>query len=115
MKSIFNEECSKETINVGPDEHVITINQLAEKVLKVLNSNLEPIYVNPRPQEVKIAHCSSDKARKLLNYNTTVTLDESIEKIANWIISMGPKKFRYHLDLEIINEKTPKTWTTKLI
>ena len=115
MKSIFNNECSKQTINVGPDEHVITINELAQKVLNVLNSNLEPIHVNPRPQEVKIAHCSADKARKLLGYKTSVTLDESIEKIANWIISMGPKKFRYHLDLEIINDKTPETWTTKLI
>ena len=115
MNSIFNEKCIKETINVGPDEHVITINELAEKVLKVLNSNLEPVHVDPRPQEVLIAHCSADKARKLLDYETSITLDESIAKIANWIISMGPKKFRYHLDLEIVNEKTPDTWKTKLI
>ena len=57
MNSIFNEDCSKQTINVGPDEDVITINDLAKKVLKVLNSDLEPIHVKPRPQEVKIAHC----------------------------------------------------------
>lgn len=62
MNSIFNENCIKQTINVGPDENVITINELAQKVLKVLNSDLEPIYVEPRPQEVLIAHCSADKA-----------------------------------------------------
>ena len=80
-----------------------------------LNSDLEPIFVDPRPQEVKFAHCSAEKSRKLLDYKTTVSLDESIEKIANWIIQRGPKKFRYHLDVEILNEKTPKTWKNKLI
>ena len=44
-----------------------------------------------------------------------VLIDQSIEKIANWIIERGPKKFRYHLDVEILNEKTPKTWKNKLI
>ena len=79
-----------------------------------MNSDLEPIFVDPRPQEVKLAHCSADKARNILGYNTSVSLDDSIEKIANWIIDVGPKKFRYHLDIEILNEKTPKTWTQKL-
>ena len=80
----------------------------------MLNSNLEPIFVDPRPQEVKFAHCSAEKSRELLGYSTSVSLDSSIEKIANWIIKVGPKKFRYHLDIEILNSKTPKTWTQKL-
>ena len=114
LNSINNEKAIGETINIGPDEDVITINQLARKILKVLNSDLEPIYIDPRPQEVKYAHCSADKARELLGYETTVKLDDSIKKIADWIIEMGPKKFRYHLDIEIINDKTPKTWKKKL-
>ena len=114
INSMTNEKAVGQTINIGPDEDVISIKELAFKILKVLNSDLEPIFVDPRPQEVEYAHCSADKARELLNYNTTVDLDTSIEKIANWIISMGPKKFRYHLDIEIVNNKTPKTWTEKL-
>jgi UDP-glucose 4-epimerase len=31
-----------------------------------------------------------------------------------WIEKRGPKKFRYHLDVEIMNDKTPKTWTQHL-
>ena len=114
IKSIDTPKAVGETINIGPDEDVISIKDLAYKVLKVLNSDLEPIYVDPRPLEVKIAHCSADKAREILGYNTSVSLDESIEKIANWIIEVGPKKFRYHLDIEILNDNTPKTWTKKL-
>ena len=115
VKSIFNEEAISETINIGPDEDVISIKELSTKILKILNSDLQPIFVDERPQEVKFAHCSSEKARKILDYETSVSLDESIEKIANWIIENGPKKFRYHLDIEIENEKTPKTWRDKLI
>ncbi len=115
INSLTNPGAVAETINIGPDEDVISILELSERVLKVLNSNLEPIFVDPRPQEVAFAHCSAEKARKLLDYKTTVPLDQSIEKIANWIIKMGPKKFRYHLDIEIINENTPKTWKDKLI
>ena len=114
IKSIDSPKAIGETINIGPDEDVISIKDLALKIMKVLNSDLEPIFVDPRPQEVKLAHCSADKARNILGYNTSVSLDDSIEKIANWIIDVGPKKFRYHLDIEILNEKTPKTWTQKL-
>lgn len=114
INSINNQKAVGETINIGPDEDVISIKDLSYKILKVLNSDLEPIFVDPRPQEVKFAHCSAEKSRKLLGYKTSVNLDNSIEKIANWIISMGPKEFRYHLDIEILNEKTPETWKKKL-
>jgi|TARA_Y100000389_G_C17470708_1_gene530428 UDP-glucose 4-epimerase len=114
VKSITSDRAVGQTINVGPDEDVITIEQLSEKILKVLNSDLKPIYVDPRPKEVAFAHCSADKARDILDYETSVSLDKSIEKIANWILSVGPKKFRYHLDIEIVNELTPKTWKERL-
>ena len=114
VKSVHSKKAIGETINIGPDEDVISIKNLAYKILKVLNSDLEPIFVDPRPQEVKLAHCSAEKARQLLGYKTSINLDKSIEKIANWIIEVGPKKFRYHLDIEILNNQTPKTWTQKL-
>ena len=114
FNSLNNISAYGETINIGPDEDVISIKDLSYKILNVLNSDLEPMFVDPRPQEVKLAHCSADKARKILNYNTSTSLDKSIEKIANWIIKVGSKKFRYHLDIEILNEKTPKTWKERL-
>ena len=41
-----------ETINIGPDEEFITINDLAEKISNQLKFNLNPVYVKSRPQEV---------------------------------------------------------------
>ena len=67
VKSIFNEDAISETINIGPDEDVISIKELSTKILKILNSDLQPIFVDERPQEVKFAHCSSEKALSLIH------------------------------------------------
>ena len=103
-----------QTINIGPDEEFITINELAEKIANQLKVNLNPRYMRGRPQEVLEATCSAEKARKLLNYKTKTSLDDGISKMIEYIKVKGPKKFRYHLDIEIINSKTPDTWKKKI-
>ena len=103
-----------QTINIGPDEEFITINELAEKIANQLKVNLNPRYMRGRPQEVLEATCSAEKARKLLNYKTKTSLDDGISKMIKYIKAKGPKKFRYHLDIEIINSKTPDTWKKKI-
>ncbi|MDF9827430.1 UDP-glucose 4-epimerase [Ereboglobus sp. PH5-10] len=114
-QALDNKVAAGQTINIGPDEEFITILDLAKTIADVLNfKNLEPVFVAPRPREVKYATCSADKARNIFNYKTNHTLRQSIEEMAQWIEKRGAKKFRYHLDVEIINEKTPKTWTEKL-
>jgi UDP-glucose 4-epimerase len=67
-----------------------------------------------RPQEVLEATCSADKARKILNYKTMTSLDDGILKMINYIKENGVKKFRYHLDIEIVNSRTPDTWKKKI-
>ena len=109
-----NKKILGQTINIGPDEEFITINELAEKIANQLQVNLNPRYMRGRPQEVLEATCSADKARKLLNYKTKTSLDDGISKMIEYIKSKGPKKFRYHLDIEIINSKTPDTWKKKI-
>ena len=103
------------TINIGPDEEFITINDLAKKIAKILDFKLEPIYMPGRPQEVKDANCSADLARKILNYQTKTNLDDGLRELVTWIKNQGSKEFNYHLPLEFITNKTPKTWIDKLI
>ena len=109
-----NKDVKSQIINIGPDEEFITINELANKIANQLQFNLNPNYVKGRPQEVIEATCSADKARKLLNYKTKTKLDTGLKKMIGFIKKKGVKKFRYHLDLEILNDKTPKTWKEKL-
>lgn len=104
-----------EIINIGPDEEFVTINTLAEVIADIIGFDLDPIYYPERPQEVKLANCSADKSRRLLNYQTEYTLRDGLREMIEWIEAEGTKEFEYHLDLEIVNEETPETWTSQLI
>ncbi|PIN86216.1 epimerase [Candidatus Woesearchaeota archaeon CG10_big_fil_rev_8_21_14_0_10_44_13] len=113
-KLAFQKNVAGEVINIGPDEEFITINELAERIAKLLDFKLKPRYFSDRPQEVKLATCSADKARKLIGYKTEYNLDKGLKEMIDWIKQRGPKPFKYHIDLEIINNKTPVTWKEKL-
>jgi len=110
----FQPDVVGEVINIGPDEEFITILGLAETIAELLSFKLDPIFVAERPQEVKYATCSADKARKLLDYKAQYTLKEGLTEMIDYISRRGVKKFRYHLDIEIVNEITPKTWVNRL-
>ena len=112
---IDSKEVVGEIINIGPDEEFVTINKIAEICSNITGSNLKPEYYPDRPKEVKHATCSSNKARKLLKYKTTTDLYEGIKKTFEYIKEKGPKKFKYHIDLEIVNDLTPKVWVEKKI
>ena len=113
-KLLFDPEIKSEIVNIGPDENVITIKQLFEIISNKLKFNENPIYFKDRPNEVKYASCSSNKARELLNYSTKVTLEDSLDKVISFIKEKGTKNFKYGYKLEIDNENTPETWKNKI-
>jgi len=115
MTACLNPDINGLTINIGPDEEFITINELAKKLSTILEYSGEPLYFPDRPQEVRDANCSADLARKLLNYQTTVPVDQGLADLASWIKSMGSREFVYHLPLEFIRSNTPKTWSDKIM
>ena len=103
-----------QVINIGPDEEEITINELAQRLQAIIGTDLEPTYTGGRPQEVKVALCSSDKARELLGYQTSTDLDNGLTSLVQWISNRGPRAFDYHLPIEIRNERLPATWANRL-
>ena len=103
------------TLNIGPDEEFVTINELAIRIANILEFDLRPINMPGRPQEVKDANCSAELARQLLSYRTKTNLETGLVELVNWIKGKGPREFNYHLPLEFVTGKTPKTWTDKLI
>ena len=113
-KLIRDKKIKSEIFNIGPDEDSISINELYEILSNKLQFNKDAQYVEDRPNEVKNAICSSDKARKFLSYKTSVSLSDSIDKVIKYIKKNGPKKFEYNYRLEIQNKLTPKTWKNKV-
>lgn len=107
---------NKSVFNIGPtDGTEITINYLAELVYKQFSIKPNIIYVPDRPREVRSAWVDTTKAQKLLHYKTTKSTEDVVKDTVDWIKKSPKRSFNYHLDLEIINETTPKTWVSKLI
>ncbi|MBQ3408633.1 MAG: NAD-dependent epimerase/dehydratase family protein [Clostridia bacterium] len=114
-RAIIQDNLNGEVINIGPDEEFVTINELAKEIAKNLDFDLKPIYVKDRPNEVKLAICSSDKARKLLNYETKTSLADGIKEMIQDIKKKGTQQFSYNYPLEIDNQNTPETWRKQTI
>lgn len=117
----FLDNVKSEIINIGPSREY-TINYLAGIVLKTffpdgnIPKNLRPKYLPDRPQEVKDAYCTNDKAENLLGYKTTITLEEGIRRMVTWAKKLGPQEFNYLEEgLELETDDVPQTWMKKLI
>lgn len=110
----LNDKAVGQIFNIGPDEEPITINDLAKNIARLMQFELQPVYMPGRPQEVKHATCSANKIRNYFGYETKVTLDQSLQKMIDYISMRGTRKFEYHLPIEIKSDKTPRTWTDRL-
>jgi UDP-glucose 4-epimerase len=88
---------------------------MSRAIADLLDFDLDPIYVADRPQEVRSAACSADKARRLLGYRTQVSLVEGLQTMVQWIRAHGPRPFEYHLPIEIDSPLVPATWRDRLI
>src|ERR1035437_1659806 len=110
----FDKDVVGHVINVGPDEGSVSIRELYDICAEEVGFDGEPTFMPGRPQEVFHATCCSDKARYFLDYKTQWTLDRGIAEMADYIRAHGTKPFDYHLPLEIVTDKTPKTWVNRI-
>lgn len=120
IKAAIIPEAEGQIFNIGPTKEY-TINELADVVLKEffpdgnVPENLKPKYLRMRPLEVINAWCTADKAKRILGYETTIDLSEGVKRMVAWAKKLGPQKFRYLDDLEIVTDETPTTWVEKLM
>ena len=121
VKAAFKKECEGKTINIGSDE-AVTLNKLAETVLKTfygdirnVPKNIFPKHVSDRLREVKYAYCEHKVAEKFLGFRPKIKLSEGVSKMTKWAKSIGKQPFVYLTKLELEHPKAPKTWTEKLI
>lgn len=101
-----------EVVNIGPDKGEITVKELADRIISLTDLKQRPIHMPDRPNEVKLAYTTSDKARNLLGYKEVQSLDGCLMEMADYIKG---KPFVYNFPIEIDNEKIPKTWSERLM
>jgi nucleoside-diphosphate-sugar epimerase len=61
-----------------------TVKQLAQGVAKAIKKKLEPVYKNPRPGDIRHSVASVLKAKKILGWETKISLTEGLTKTADY-------------------------------
>ncbi len=74
-----------ESFNIGNARDIITILGLANTVCRVLNSNSKIIHRDPLSADIAIRVPKLEKAKKILDYNAEIDLEEGIKRTAEWI------------------------------
>jgi len=72
-----------ETINIGNSSPVKLL-ELVNCIGDTLNKNPIISYAPMQPGDVDITFANIEKAKKLLNYNPSITLNEGIKNFVNW-------------------------------
>lgn len=115
LRAMATGPCAGEIVNVGPDDEFVSVLELAHRVARIVGVEPNCQFLPPRPQEVPLANCSADKARRLLGYRPEVSLDESLRCMVEWIRARGPRPFRHHIPLEIERPSTPEPWSRRTL
>jgi nucleoside-diphosphate-sugar epimerase len=68
-----------ETFNVGCGGR-ITINELVDTLNDLLNTNIDPIYDDPRPGDVRHSHADISKAEDRLVYDPDISFRDGLER-----------------------------------
>jgi nucleoside-diphosphate-sugar epimerase len=72
-------DVSDEAFNVGCGGRA-TINELVDALNDVLGTDLNPVYDDPRPGDVRHSHADISKAKRNLNYNPEIGFKEGLER-----------------------------------
>jgi nucleoside-diphosphate-sugar epimerase len=83
LRACESPKANGEVINVATGGR-ISLNQLFQIVRALTGSSLEPIYGPERAGDVRDSQADITKARELLGYTPTVTLEEGLKQTLEW-------------------------------
>ncbi|MGA2266999.1 MAG: NAD-dependent epimerase/dehydratase family protein [Bryobacteraceae bacterium] len=83
-----------ETLHCRPDLHglafnfsnesEVTVRGLVDRILKAMDSDLEPVVLNEASNEIRRQYLSAARARQMLNWSPLFTLDEGLARTISW-------------------------------
>ncbi len=74
---------SGEVVNVACGQ-AVTVNAIVDMINDLLNKDIRPTYVAPRPGDVKHSLANVTLARKLIGFEPTIQFREGLEKTIDW-------------------------------
>ena len=70
-------------VNVGCGDR-ITITELVDRINNVLGTDIEPIYDDPRPGDVRHSMADISSAREALGYEVDIEFQDGLKRTAEW-------------------------------
>jgi len=106
-KSIHIEKAYNQVFNIGADIPY-SVKELAEKVGKSLG--IDPVieYLAAR-NEVLEAYSDHTKAEEIIGVNAAASLEDGLQRMANWVREQGPRKSKDFENIEI-SINLPPAW-----
>jgi nucleoside-diphosphate-sugar epimerase len=83
LRACHASEASGEVINVATGG-CISLNELFETLRTLTGANVDPLYADPRPGDVRDSQADIGKARHLLGYEPTMGLSDGLKKTVEW-------------------------------
>lgn len=91
VSSALESDYIGECFNIGNPYNVISINELAHKIISITNSNSDIIVSNSQTPDVFRRTLRIDKAQRMLKYEPTWTLDDGIKSVCAWMRTLDTK------------------------
>ncbi len=85
LSLLSKDNINNEAFNIGDDRSAISILELAELIVKVLDSKSKIVILGNNIEDVKTRRPDITKAKQLLDYNPKVDLSKGISEVAGWI------------------------------
>ena len=76
------------------NETPASVLDIVERIIKLMNSSLEPVILNEASNEIREQYLNSSKARQMLDWRPLFTLDEGLKRTIAWYRDFfsGPAK-----------------------
>jgi UDP-glucose 4-epimerase len=84
MRVLEREEAVGHVFNVGNARSVVTVVELAQRVIRVSGSSSQLLFRPLHYKDVEMRIPNVDKAKRLLDWEATVDLDEGLERTIAW-------------------------------
>lgn len=84
MKIIEIPQARGEDFNIGDAQNTLTIYQLAQRIIDICDSKSKIEFENPNFEDVDIRVVETKKATRLLGYNPSHNLDDSLRRTIDW-------------------------------
>lgn len=111
----MKKEASGQIINIGSGPDLsISMNNLVEILNQVIGTNIAPIHIEGRPNEVVEAFCTNDKSISLLDHKATGDIRGELGRMVDWVKKRGPRPFNYDLSIEINTPRLFSAWKDRL-